>query len=110
MGKAIKLKLYADPPLVKMLILGDYLWLQHYHADLDVRTMPEYVLRHNRQNHGFYSLYAHYFAQQWQSMEIPEYDLDNDELVYRNSVGVEMRRERFKIASAEEADICEVRR
>ena len=110
MGKAIKLKLYADPPLVKMLILGDYLWLQHYHADLDVRTMPENVLRHNPQNHGLYSLYAHYFARQWQSLEIPEYDLDNDELIYRDTVDGEMRRERFELASAEEADIDQVRR
>lgn len=110
MGKAVKLKLYTDPPLVKMLILGDYLWLQHYHADLDVRTMPEYVLRHNRQHHGLYSLYAHYFTQRWQSIEIPEYDLDNDELVYRNTAGGEIRRERFGIPSAEEADIYEVAR
>lgn len=105
MGKTIKLKLYADPPLVKMLILGDYLWLQHYHADFDVRAMPEYVLRHNRQHYGLYSLYAHYFAQRWQSTEIPQYDLDNDELVYRDTVGGEMRREQFRIGSAEEAEI-----
>jgi hypothetical protein len=102
MGKSVKLKLYADPPLVKMLILGDYLWLQHYHADLDVRTMPEYVFRHNRRHHGLYSLYAHYFAQRWQSTEIPHYDLDSDDLVYRNTVGDEMRREQFGIASPEE--------
>ena len=105
MGKAVKLKLYADPPLVKMLILGDYLWLQHYHADLDVRTMPEYVLRHNRQDHGLYTLYAHYFEHRWQSIEIPEYDLDTDELVYRNRAGNEMRREQFENV-VEAAESC----
>ncbi|MBI5855770.1 MAG: hypothetical protein HZB35_11210 [Nitrospirae bacterium] len=94
-GKAVKLKLYADPPLVKMMILGDDLWLQHYHADLDVQTMPEYVLRHNRQDHGLYTLYAHYFMQRWESTEIPEYDLDTDELVYRGRNGNEIRREPF---------------
>lgn len=104
MGKTVKLKLYADSPLVKMLILGDYLWLQHYHADLDIRTMPEYVLRHNRQDHGLYTLYAHYFDQRWQSIEIPEYDLDTDELVYRNRTGSELRREQFEIQSVEETD------
>jgi len=104
MGKTVTLKLYADSPLVKMLILGDYLWLQHYHADLDIRTMPEYVLRHNRQNHGLYTLYAHYFEQRWKSIEIPEYDLDTDELVYRNRAGSEVRRERFEIQPVEEAD------
>jgi hypothetical protein len=100
MGKAVRLKLYADPPLVKMVILGDYLWLQHYHTDLGVRTMPEYVLRHNRKHHGLYTLYAHYFAQRWESAEIPEYDLETDDLVYRSRTGSEIRRERFEIETA----------
>jgi len=102
MGKAVKLKLYADPPLVKLVILGDYLWLQHYHADLDVQALPEYVLQHNRQDHGLYTLYAHYFQQRWESTDIPEYDLDTDELVYRNRAGGEVRRERFGCEALEE--------
>jgi hypothetical protein len=102
MGKAVKLKLYSDSPLMKLVILGDYLWLQHYHADLDIQTMPEYVLRHNRKDHGLYTLYAHYFVQRWESAEIPEYDLDTDELVYRNKTGNEIRRERFEIGAASE--------
>ncbi len=100
MGKAVKLKLYSDSPLIKLVILGDYLWLQHYHADLDVQTMPEYVLRHNRKDHGLFTLYAHYFVQRWESAEIPEYDLDTDELVYRSKTGTEIRRERFEIETA----------
>jgi hypothetical protein len=99
-GKAVRLKLYSDPPLVKMVILGDYLWLQHYHADLDIQTMPEYVLRHNRKDHGLYTLYAHYFMQRWESVEIPEYDLETDELVYRSRTGQEIRREPFGSAIA----------
>jgi len=102
MGKAVKLKLYSDSPLIKLVILGDYLWLQHYHADLDVKTMPEYVLRHNCKDHGLYTLYAHYFVQRWESAEIPEYDLDTDELVYRNRTGNEIRRERFEIETSSE--------
>ena len=43
MGKAVKLKLYSDSPLIKLVILGDYLWLQHYHADLDVQTCLLYT-------------------------------------------------------------------
>ncbi|WP_455376970.1 hypothetical protein [Petrachloros mirabilis] len=104
MGKAVRLKLYADPPLVKMIILGDYLWLQHYHANLDVQTLPEYVLRHNRQDHGLYTLYTHYFQQRWESADIPEYDLDTDELVYRNRAGSELLRERFESDAHEEAE------
>lgn len=102
MGKAVRLKFYSDSPLIKLVILGDYLWLQHYHADLDVKTMPEYVLRHNRKDHGLYTLYAHYFVQRWESAEIPEYDLDTDELVYRSTAGNEVRRERFEIETASE--------
>lgn len=98
MGKSVKLKLYADSPLVKMVILGDYVWLQHYHADLDIQDMPEYVLRHNRKDHGLYTLYSHYFAQRWESPDIPEYDLETDELVYRSRSGKEIRRERFESA------------
>ncbi len=99
-GKVVTLKLYADPPLVKLVILGDYLWLQHYHADLDVRTMPEYVLQRNCREHGLYTLYAHYFMQRWASADIPEYDLDTDELVYRNRAGQEVRREPFEVTAA----------
>jgi hypothetical protein len=100
MGKAINLKLYADSPLVKMVILGDYLWLQHYHAALDVQTMPEYVLRHNPKDHGFYTLYAHHFSLRWESPENPEYDFETDELVYRTKLGNEIRRERYGISPA----------
>lgn len=94
-GKAVKLKLYSDPPLIKLVILGDYLWLQHYHTDLDVQRMPEYVLQHNQNGHGLYTLCYQYFVQRWQSHEIPEYDLDTDELVYRGSNGGEVRRVRY---------------
>ena len=99
-GKVVKLKLYADAPLVKLVILGDYLWLQHYHADLDIQNMPEYVLQRNRKEHGLYTFYAHYFMQRWESPELPEYDLDTDELVYRSRTGQEIRREPVEIGAA----------
>jgi hypothetical protein len=107
-GKAVKLKLYSDPPLVKLVILGDYLWLQHYHTDLDIQTMPEYVLQHNLKDHGLYTLYYHYFVQRWANAEIPEYDLDTDELVYRGSNGSEVRRERFGPEESPEEALQEV--
>ncbi len=94
-GKAVKLKLYSDPPLIKLVILGDYLWLQHYHTDQDVQAMPEYVLQHNLKGHGLYTLCYQYFVQRWESSDIPEYDLDTDELVYRGDNGGEVRRVRF---------------
>jgi len=94
-GKSVKLKLYSDPPLLKLVILGDYLWMQHYHTDLDIQEMPEYVLRHNANDHGLYTLCYQYFVQRWERTDIPEYDLETDELVYRNKNGGEVRRERF---------------
>lgn len=94
-GKAVKLKLYSDPPLVKLAILGDYLWLKHYHTDLDVQTMPEYVFQHNLNDHGLYNLFYQYFLQRWDNPEIPEYDFETDELVYRGHNGDEIIRERF---------------
>lgn len=95
LGKSVRLKLYAEPPLVKLVILGDYLWLQHYHPDLNVRAMPEYVLQHNLKDHGLYTFYYRYFVQRWGSCDIPEYDLDTDELVYRSWQGREVRRVPF---------------
>lgn len=94
-GKSIKLKLYSDPPLLKLVILGDYMWMQHYHTDLDIQEMPEYVLRHNSKDHGLYTLCYQYFVQRWELTEMPEYDLDTDELVYRDKNGQEVRREQF---------------
>jgi len=106
MGKAVKLKLYSDPPLIKLVILGDYLWLQHYHTDLDIQRMPEYVLQHNLKGHGLYTLCYQYFLQRWESTRIPEYDLDTDELVYRGSTGGEIKRVGFGPVDASQG-ICQ---
>jgi hypothetical protein len=64
--------------------------------------MPEYVLRHNRKDHGLFTLYAHYFQQRWHDADIPEYDLDTDELVYRTRSGGEVRREAFESEALEQ--------
>ena len=87
-----------------MLILGDYLWLQHYHAELNAQTMPEYVAWRNRTQPGLYTLYAHYFAQRWDNAQIPDYDLETDELVYRGRNGGEIRRETVAWLPAEHND------
>ena len=56
--KNIKLKLYPDYPHVKLVILGDHIWVQHYHATQDIKTMPEYVFRHTQQDHGLYRCFT----------------------------------------------------
>lgn len=93
--KSIRLKLYSDPPHVKLAILGNAIWLQHYHTGLDVRRMPEYLFQQNQNDYGLYTLLYQYFSKRWESPEIPEYDLETDELVYRESNGNEKRRELF---------------
>ena len=96
-GKVIRLKLYSDRPHLRMVILGDYLWLQHYHTGLDVKWMPEYVFQHNLDHHGLYTLFYQYFIKRWENHEIPEYDFQTDELVYRSRSGTELRREIFEL-------------
>ena len=97
--KNVKLKLYSDIPHIKLAILGDYIWMQHYHASLDVQTMPEYLLKHSRNNHGLYTVFYQYFMKRWESPEIPEYDLETDELVYSGQNGSEARREKFGLGT-----------
>jgi hypothetical protein len=92
--KNIRLKLYRDVPLLKLAILGDYLCLQHYPTGLHVRAMPEYVFKHD-QNGSLFNLFYQYFVSRWFDPAIPEYDLDTDELVYRDRCGNEVNREKF---------------
>ncbi|HEY6012149.1 MAG TPA: hypothetical protein VIX18_11835 [Nitrospirota bacterium] len=92
--KNIRLKLYQDPPLVKLGVLGDYLWLKHYPTGLNVRKMPEYVFKHD-QDGSLFNLFYQYFVGRWLDPNVPEYDLDTDELIYRNKTGNEVRREKF---------------
>jgi hypothetical protein len=99
-GKVVKLKLYSDRPHVKMVILGDYLWLQHYHTGIDVKSVPEYVFQYNLKNHGLYTLFSQYFMKRWENPDIPEYDFDTGELVYRTKSGKELRRESFQLETA----------
>lgn len=98
--KNVKLKLYSDVPHIKLAILGDYIWMKHYHATLDVQAMPEYLLKHNQNNHGLYTVFYQCFMKQWESPEIPEYDLEADELVYyRGQYGSVERREKFRLGT-----------
>ena len=80
-----------------MVILGDYLWLQHYHTGIDVKSVPEYVFQYNLKHHGLYTLFSQYFMKRWENPDIPEYDFDTSELVYRTKNGREIRREAFDL-------------
>lgn len=95
--KDVRLKLYRDVPLLKLAILGDYVFLRHYHQGLDVQHMPEYVFRHERNPGSLYNLFYQYFLDRWHDPELPEYELETDELIYRDTAGNEVRRERFEM-------------
>lgn len=94
--KDIRLKLYHDVPFLKMALSGDYLWVNHYHAGLDVQVMPEYVFVHNQDPGSLYTIFYQYFLNHWADPRIPEYDLETDELVYRDIAGNEEKRERIE--------------
>lgn len=91
--KNIKLKLYPDPPFLKMAILGNYIWLQHYQAGLNGQMMPKYVFKHDPDTGSLYLPFYQFFTERWNNPEIPEYDLETDQLIYRNTAGNEVRRE-----------------
>jgi len=91
----VKLKLYKDTPFLKLTVLGDYIWLQHYHAGLDVQLMPEYMFGHDQNPGSLYTPLYQYFLMRWENPDIPEYGLDTDELIYRDIAGNEVSREKL---------------
>ena len=93
--KHIRLKLYGDTPFLRLAILGDYAWIKHYHPGLDVQSMPECVFERQENLASLYTPFYRYFLARWEDFEIPEYDLGTDELVYRDGIGNEIKREKF---------------
>lgn len=93
--KNIRLKLYGETPLLKLAVLGDYSFMKYYHSGLNVKEMPEYIFRHSS-NHSslFHPLYQ-FFLSKWRDPNIPEYDFDSDELIYRDNSGNEVKREKL---------------
>src|SRR6266513_1036186 len=79
-----RLKLYSEPPLWKLVILGDYAWVRHYHPTLDVRLLPEYVFAHRQDVEGLYAAFYQYFVARWNDPAIPEYNLMTGELSVRD--------------------------
>lgn len=93
-GKNIRLKLYDDTPFLKLAILGDHVWIKHYHPGLDVQSMPETLFEHDQNLGGFYTLFYHYFLARWENPAIAEYDLETHELISRDGSGKEISREK----------------
>lgn len=96
--KDIRLKLYPDPPHLKLIILGDYLWMQHYHPGIDVQSMPIYAFTHNQDPGSLFTPLYQLFMRRWEDPEVPEYDLETDEIIHRDRMGNELVREPFEKA------------
>jgi hypothetical protein len=94
-GKKVKLKFYDDEPFWKLVVLGDYVWVQHCHSGFAVRQQPEYMfaLQHREPRHGLFVPFYMVFLNQWNDLRHPEYDFDTNELVYRDASGKETSRE-----------------
>jgi len=94
-GKKVKLKFYDEEPFWKIVVLGDYLWVQHCHSGFVVREQPEYVfaLQHTEPRHGLFVPFYMIFLNYWNDPRHPEYDFDTNELVYRDAGGKETGRE-----------------
>jgi hypothetical protein len=93
--KNIALKLYDEPPYLKLAILGDHIWMKHYHPGLDVHGLPEYLFQHDQNPGSLYLPFYQYFLMRWRDSNIPEYDLDTDEVIYRDMIGNELKRKNF---------------
>lgn len=79
--KNLRLKLYNDVPFLKLTMLGDYIWVQHYHPGMDVKIMPEYVFKHSRKSRGFCAFFHQYFLGRWNDPTITEYDFDDQDFL-----------------------------
>jgi hypothetical protein len=97
LGKKITLKFYDDQPFWKLVILGEYAWVQYCHSGCEITDLPEYVfaLHSGNPKRGLFVPFYMLFLEKWNETVHPEYDFDTRELVYRNAEGSELRRERF---------------
>jgi hypothetical protein len=89
--KTIRLKLYETRPL-KLAILGDHAWVKLYHRVWmcrRCRSTPSSTTRTRQSPHRA----VQYCLRAWESA--PEYDLETDEVVYRDRRGRELKRVPF---------------
>jgi len=93
--KDISLKLYEETPFLKLTILGDYIFMKHYYAGLIGQDIPEYIFKHSPNQSSLFHLFYQFFLSKWRDPNIPEYDFDSDELIYRDISGNEVKRERL---------------
>lgn len=93
-GKRITLKFYEHQPVWKVVVVGDHVWVQHFHHGYEVKGQPEYVfaLQTSAPRQGFFVPFYTYFLDQWNDQRHPVYDFDAGELIYRAVGDRETRR------------------
>jgi hypothetical protein len=93
-GKKVKLKFYDKEPFWKLVVLGDYVWVQHCHRGFSVRQQPEFVfgLQHHEPRHGLFVPFYMLCLDEWNDLRHAEYDFETNELVYRDVSGRDIRR------------------
>jgi hypothetical protein len=96
-GKKIELKLYDGSPFWRLVVIGEYVWVQHYHDGHEIKTQPEYVfgLQHGNPERGFFAPFYKYFLDQWNDPRHPGFNFESRELIYRNADGNEIGRVAF---------------
>jgi hypothetical protein len=93
-GKKIMLKFYDQRPFWKLVIIGEYVWVQYCHDGFEVNAVPEYVfaLHSSSPERGLYTPFNILFTEKWSETPTLDYDFDTDELVQRDAQGNELGR------------------
>ncbi|MBI3525219.1 MAG: hypothetical protein HY066_12005 [Betaproteobacteria bacterium] len=93
-GKIVTLKFFEHDPFWKLIVLGEHVWVQHCHSGIEIKHQPEYVfsLQHENPRIGLFVPFYLYFLNKWNEMTHPEYDFETNELIYRDSLGIETSR------------------
>lgn len=96
-GKKVTVKFYEHKPFWKVAVLSDHVWVQYCHSGVEIKHEPEFVFALNRSNPrlGLFVPFYMYFLDRWEDTRHPEYDFVTRELVYRDELGGEVRRESF---------------
>lgn len=99
-GKKVKLKFYEEPPFWKLVVTGEYVWVQYCHDGHEVKTQPEYVfgLQHDNPQRGFFAPFYKHFLDQWKDPHHPDFNFETNELIYRNGDGNEIDRASFPLS------------
>lgn len=96
-GKRVVLRFYDHRPLWKLVVVGEYVWVQYCHEGMEVNAIPEYVfaLHSGNPERGLFTPFSRLFAEAWARTPALEFDFDTGEMVQRDASGAELARLRL---------------